>query len=129
MDRIKQILDGINGSSNDGGNTSSFWSFDDISKIMSNYQSFLDNLNLHQKYALIHILLSIIIFISILNIMILYLGDEFIKYLNLEEKYPKLAKYIKLRRKFITYNIMFDSLVILLALFVIVGFNLYNILY
>lgn len=129
MDLIKQILDGINGSSNDGGNTSSFLSFDDISKIMSNYQSFLDNLNLHQKYALIHILLSIIIFISILNIMILYLGDELIKYLKLEEKYPKLAKYIKLRRKFITYNIMFDSLVILLALFVIVGFNLYNILY
>ena len=56
----------------------------------------------------------------------LYLGDEIIKYLKLEEKYPKLAKYIQLRRKFITYNILFDSLIIFLALIVIVGFNLYN---
>ena len=51
---------------------------------------------------------------------------KIIKYLKLEEKYPKLAKYIQLRRKFITYNILFDSLIIFLALIVIVGFNLYN---
>ena len=126
--KMKELLDSIRDSFN-GGNNSSFWGFDDISQVMSNYQALLDHLTLHQKYAMIHILLSIIIFISLLNMVTIYLGDELIKYLKLEQKYPKVSKYIQLRRKFITYYLMFDALIIFVALFVIVGFNLYNILY
>lgn len=131
FNQIKDLLDKISdfiSSSYVGStpSTSSFWVFDDLTQIMSNYDAFLETLTLNQKYAIIHILLSFIIFLSISNIVMLYLGDEIIKYLKLEEKYPKLARYIQLRRKFITYNILFDSLIIFLALIVIVGFNLYN---
>ena len=129
MEKIQAISDQLLDFSNFSYKTSSLWGFDNISQIISNYQAFLDNLTLDQKYAVIHILLSIIIFLSLFNIIGLYLGDELIKFLKLEEKYPKIAKYIRLRRRFITYNIIFDSLIILLALIVIVGFNLYNILY
>ena len=129
LDKVKEYFDKILNTPSGSDNSSSFWGIDDINQIMSNYQAFLDNLTLDQKYAVIHILLSIIIFLSLFNIIGLYLGDELIKFLKLEEKYPKIAKYIRLRRRFITYNIIFDSLIILLALIVIVGFNLYNILY
>ena len=129
MEKIQAISDQLLDFSNFSYKTSSLWGFDNISQIISSYQTFLDNLTLDQKYAVIHILLSIIIFLSLFNIIGLYLGDELIKFLKLEEKYPKIAKYIRLRRRFITYNIIFDSLIILLALIVIVGFNLYNILY
>lgn len=126
LNKFKDFFDQIRESLSAGYPSSSFWGFDDITQIMSNYDAFLETLTLNQKYAMIHILLSFIIFLSISSIVMMYLGDELIKYFKLEEKFPKLARYIQLRRKFITYNIMFDSLIIFIALIVIVGFNLYN---
>jgi len=100
----------------------------DFSNFTSDYQQFLDHLTQNQKFALIHILLSIIIFISLLNMVGLYLGDRIIIYFKLEDKYPRLAKIIQLRRKVLTYYFLLDSLFIVLALIVIIGFNIYNIL-
>ena len=129
LDQVKEWIENLIESFNGGGNTSSLWGLDEISQMMSNYESFLETLNQNQKYAIIHILLSIIIFICIFSIVSLYLGDEIIKYFKLEERFPKIAKYIQLRRKFVTYNILLDALIIFLALIVIVGFNLYVLFY
>ena len=81
------------------------------------------------EYTYAILVLSIITLWSLLNILGYIISIYIIEQYKIEEKYPKIAKYIRLRRRFITYNIIFDSLIILLALIVIVGFNLYNILY
>ena len=96
---------------------------------MSDYENLLIHLNQDEKFAIIHILISIFILICVLNMIGLYLGDRLIIYFNLEVKFPKLAKIILLRRKFLTYYCLFDGVLIILALFVIVGFNLYNVFY
>ena len=69
MEKIQAISDQLLDFSNFSYKTSSLWGFDNISQIISSYQAFLDNLTLDQKYAVIHILLSIIIFLSLLNII------------------------------------------------------------
>ena len=97
--------------------------------LMSDYENLLIHLNQDEKFAIIHILISIFILICVLNMIGLYLGDRLIIYFNLEVKFPKLAKIIQLRRKFLTYYFLFDGVLIILALFVIVGFNLYNVFY
>lgn len=48
-----------------------------------------------------------------------------IKYFNLEEKFPKLAKIIQLRRKFQHYYLFMNTLIIIVLLTLIISINLF----
>lgn len=61
---------------------------------------FLSTLNFEQTLSILHISGSIFILISLYSILLIFLGDSLINYFNLEEKYPKLANLIKIRRNF-----------------------------
>ena len=71
-----------------------------------------------------HIIFLLVIMISAFNILSLYLGDKLIVYLNLEEKYPKIAKFIQLRRKFQNYYLLLNTSLILIICLVLIIINL-----
>jgi hypothetical protein len=53
-----------------------------------------------------------------------YYGDKLIIYFNLETKWPKLAKFIQLRRKFQDYYIRINALIIILILLFVIYINI-----
>lgn len=70
-----------------------------INNIYENYIQFLNTLTTLQRGAIAHILVSICVLFLISNILIAYYSNKLITYFNLETKYPRLLKYMQLRRK------------------------------
>lgn len=63
-----------------------------ISDLIGNFQMYLDTLNTVQQGALACIFFAITVYYCAIAIAITYYGDKLIIYLNLEKKYPKLAR-------------------------------------
>ena len=59
------------------------------------YQIFLSSLTFEQTVAIVNISGCIQIIISILSLMIVFYGNILIEHFKLEEKYPKIANFIK----------------------------------
>lgn len=82
--------------------------FDDIKKssiIISdfNLQNFLDSLSKEELLAFSGLLLNGLALNYVFNIILVLYGDYLIKRFDLENRYPKLAKLIQLRRKLQQY--------------------------
>lgn len=84
---------------------------------------FLSTLNFEQTLAILHISGSIFILISLYSILLIFLGENFIKFFNLEEKYPKIANFINIRRKFQKYYISINVIIIVFVLLTIIYIN------
>jgi hypothetical protein len=91
--------------------------------IFIEFQNYLSSLPLEKIGALGHILISIAILMSLVSIIFIFYGDFLIKYFNLEEKFPKLARFIQFRRKFQQYYFAVNICFIILALFLIIYVN------
>ena len=85
-----------------------------------NFTTYLDSLSLLQESALLHILLFIIILLTLINIFAALFANEILKYFDLENKYPSISGFLKLRAKFqkyyLTWNILFLLILILAAI-------------
>ena len=57
------------------------------------------NLTLDQLVSLFNLAIDLSLSFSIFNIINIFLGEHLIKYFNLENKYPKIAYFIRLRIK------------------------------
>lgn len=90
-DNLNNILDGIDKS---GINLPFEWND------LSNY---LNNLSLLDESAILHILLFLILLLTALNILAIMFGNDIVKYLNLENKYPSLSNLLKLINKLQRY--------------------------
>ena len=97
--------------------------------MLNTFQEFLLTLNLEQHIALANLFSDIFIFSCLVTIVTIFYGDLMIKYFNLEEKYPRLAKLIQLRRKFQTYSLTLNIALIFAMLTCVVLYNLYIIFY
>jgi hypothetical protein len=106
------------------GSKTNFLFVDDITNFISMYQDYFSTLTLALTGALVHILVSIFIFFSLFSIIGIFYGDTLIRYLNLEEKYPKLARFIQLRRKFQQYYFILNIFLIFIALSSVIFVNL-----
>ena len=80
----------------------------------SNFYDYLESLTFLQESALLHILLFSILIISVINILSVLFGNEVIKYFNLEEKFPRLGLFFRLRLKFQRYYLIWNVLILLL---------------
>ena len=74
--------------------------------------NFLSNLSVSQTVAFAHINCSLAIFFSLTTILSIFYGEKFIEYFSLETKYPKIAKFIQLRRKFQQYYLLLHFTII-----------------
>jgi hypothetical protein len=101
---LEDILKNISNSNEGNQLLENFW---------DNINSMLSNLSTAQLGALGHILLSVGIYYCVMSIVSSYYGDKLIIYFKLEDKYPKLVKWIKYRRIYQHYNIAYNLLVIL----------------
>lgn len=88
-----------------------------------NYQEYLSNLPLEKVGALGHILLCIAMLFSLFTIGAIFYGDSLIKYYKIEEKFPKLARFIQLRRKFQFYYFTVNISLIIITLLLIIYVN------
>ena len=88
---LENILDGI-----DKSGVSLPFEWNDLS-------NYLNNLSLLDESAILHILLFLILLLTALNILAIMFGNDIIKYLNLENKYPSLSNILKLRNKLQRY--------------------------
>jgi hypothetical protein len=88
----------------------------DISKSsILNPFSFLDSFEVIDKIAICILLLNNVILSGLISIVFIFYGDILIEKYKLEEKYPRLATIIRLRRKFQRYYLLLSILFILVA--------------
>ena len=97
---------------------------DNINDLINNFKDYVTTLNVEQLLSLINILSACFILLSLFDIFLINLGNELIDYFALEDKFPKLAKFIRLRKKITKYNNIINYLIIILALLFIIYVNL-----
>lgn len=100
-----------------------------IGDIYGNFQNFLSTLSGDQMLAFGHMLGLITIFFCLMSMISVFAGDSLIKYFKIEERLPKLARYIQFRRKFQQYYFYFNALIIIILLIFLVYANLMLFIY
>ena len=88
-------------------------SFNSKSNLVSNFDlnldfiyGYLNSLGLVELSALFNVIILVLICLICFNILSAVLGNEIIKFFNLEEKFPKLAILFRLRLKFQRYYLI-----------------------
>ena len=110
-DKYNTILEIIKKSGNDGNNFLDF-------NIIESLNNYISSLTPMETLAFIHISGSIVILFSLFSILTIFYGEFFIQKFSLETRYPKLAKFIQLRRKFQQFYLLMQILTILAILIV-----------
>jgi hypothetical protein len=109
---VDKILDVINQSDTKSN------VFDFLSDFIVNFQSIVDQLGLEQLVAIFNIVGFCTVIVNLNNISILLIGDYLIEKLNLEVKYPKLTKLIRIKQKlnkgFLTFYLAFLYLLLII---------------
>jgi hypothetical protein len=113
--KFDSFINKINTLLNNSGNKSQY--FDSL-------QSFFDGLNYEQNLAMANILGSIFIIFTLFSIISIFYGDKLITYFDLENKYPKTAKFIQIRRKFQQYYLIMNIGLIFIVLLLIIYVNI-----
>ena len=93
-DNYNTIIDLIKKSGGNDGNN-----FIDTN-ILESINNYINSLTTLETLAVLHICGSLIILFSMFSILSIFYGEFFIQKFSLETRYPKLAKFIKLRRKY-----------------------------
>jgi len=88
------------------------------------FYEYLNSLSLLELSALYHIIVLVVIAILSFNMLSAVLGNEIIKYFKLEERFPKLAVFLRLRLKFQKYYLTLSFSLIFLLIFASIQINL-----
>jgi prepilin signal peptidase PulO-like enzyme (type II secretory pathway) len=88
------------------------------------FNKYLSTLDIEHTFALLHIIFFSTMLILVYNIIIVYYSEFLIKYFSIENKYPRLGRFIELRRKFQTYYMSLNIIILLLILLVLLALNL-----
>lgn len=95
--------------------------FDLFFNINANIQA----MTLQQNLAFMHISGAIFLLFALFSLFTIFYGDYFLTKWNIEGKYPKLAIFIKIRRKFQNYYFLLNFLLSIFVLLTIIFINLY----
>ena len=117
IDKLSEIFKG-----NGTGNTNAY--IEKINDIINAYREFLTTLTTAEVGALAHILICIVILLSLFSIISIFIGDSITRYFKLEEKFPRLARFIEIRRKFKTFYFIIHVLLIILGILAILYINI-----
>jgi hypothetical protein len=91
---------------------------------LEDFYKYLNSLNLIELSALYHIIVLALIAILSINVLSAVLGNEIINYFKLEENFPKLAAFLRLRLKFQRYYLILNFSLIFLLIFATIQINL-----
>lgn len=76
------------------------------------FYGYLDSLTLFQEASLFNICLFVSLIFTIVNILGVLFGNEIIRKLNLEERFPRLSIFFSLRAKFQRYYLIWNVLIL-----------------
>lgn len=112
-------------------NTKKFWNgqnwLDFINTVYTKCIELQSNLNVIEIGALFHILAAIFIFLCLLTIIGIVYSDILFSYLKIEQKFPKLGHFFKIRKAFQHYYLFLNFSLIILTLLVMICINIYAI--
>ena len=102
---------------------------DDINKgsfgnYISDISDFLSSLTFEQNVAIVNVTGCIVIIISLISLFGVFYGNILIDKLHLENKFPKIARFIKWRRKFQFYYSLIDFILIFSVASTIIYINI-----
>lgn len=112
---VKKLLESINGNNK-------LVSWTDFN--LDNFYKYLNSLNLIELSALYHIIVLVLIAILSFNVLSAVLGNEIINYFKLEENFPKLNAFLRLRLKFQKYYLTLSFSLIFVLIFASIQINL-----
>lgn len=113
--KFDSFINKINTLLNNGGNKSQY---------LDSLQTFFDGLNYKQNLAIVHISGSMFILFSLFSIISIFYGEKLIILFNLENRFPKIAKFIQIRRKFQQYYFLMNIGLIIIVLCIIIIINI-----
>ena len=102
---------------------------EDLNGIIDDVHKFLLSLSQDHLIVFTHLTGCVSIIYCLISIVFAMFGDKLITFLNLEEKYPKLAKIIKLRRKMLEITVMWNLFLIFLIISLIIYLNILIVIY
>ena len=85
---------------------------------------YLDTLTLLEESALIHICIFMLILSCLVSIISILFGNEIIKFFKLEERFPRLELFFKLRTKFQRYYLIWNIFIIVFVCLLAIFLNL-----
>ena len=85
----------------------------------------MDTLSLEQLVALFNIIGYTAILMTLISLSSLTIGDYLIEKLNLESKYPKLSKLIKLKQNLNKHYLMFYTIMLYIISILCILANIY----
>lgn len=95
-----------------------------LGDLINDFQNWLNVITYEQNIAIINILGIILIMLSLISIIFIFYGNILLDYLKLEERYPRIAKLIILRRKFQQFYLLINILIISVVSIIIFAMNL-----
>ena len=99
-----------------------------IIKLINNYTEMISQLNITELGALTHILSSLFILLCLLTIMAIVYSNFLLTYFKIEEKYPKLGRFLKIKKMFQQYYLFINLTSIIITLLAIIYINILIIL-
>ena len=101
----------------------------DISQLfkefIEKYQNIIENLNLEQLVAVFNIIGDFMFLMTLTTICTILIGDILIDKLNLDIKFPKLAKYIKIKKNLNKHYLIFYIILFYILIIVFIICNIY----
>ena len=86
-----------------------------------NIYDYLDSLTLLEESSLLHIFMFLIILLILTGTL---LSNEIIKYFNIEDKYPSISTFLKIRSKYQRYYLIWNVFSLFIICIMGIGVNL-----
>ena len=90
---------------------------------LSDFYQFVENLSLLEHLVLLDIILFLLVMVTIINIFSALFANEIIKYFNLENRFPRLSLFFKIRLTLQKYYIIWNVFVLMVVCIFAVGIN------
>jgi hypothetical protein len=116
LDNIIEALNSKNKFLGDSG--------DSIKEIINKWNEVLSTLSPTELGALTYLFSSVLILLCLITIMGIVYSDLLLNYFKLEEKYPKLGQYLKIRKMFQQYYLFINFMIIIITLLAIIFLNI-----
>lgn len=87
----------------------------EFNKFVEMYFSYLDTLSMGEEALFLNIIFDIVMLLTALNITSVFFGNELIKYLEIEKRFPKLSKVMRLRTIYQRYYLAWSMFIFIIA--------------
>jgi hypothetical protein len=96
-----------------------------FNNFIDNYREFLSTLSSEQMVIVFNIIGYITLLFTLTSITNILIGDQLIKFLKLEIKFPKLANYIKFKQILNKHFLRFYIVLFYILLLLLISINIY----